>query len=76
MVIEVAGVQRRWMDDIKLTAGHLWTRVQVAVKCLGQDRMASESVEFLKEAAVMHSIDHPNIIRLYGVVLRMDSLML
>lgn len=38
--------------------------------------MTSNSTEFLKEAAVMHSIEHPNIVRLYGVVLHMDSLML
>ncbi|XP_049886318.1 activated Cdc42 kinase-like isoform X3 [Pectinophora gossypiella] len=57
-----------------------WTtgnqRLQVAIKCLGHERMTSNSTEFLKEAAVMHSIEHPNIVRLYGVVLHLDSLML
>ncbi|KPJ09027.1 Tyrosine-protein kinase PR2 [Papilio machaon] len=57
-----------------------WTtgnqRLQVAIKCLGHERMTSNSSEFLKEAAVMHSIEHPNIVRLYGVVLHLDSLML
>jgi len=33
-------------------------------------------MEFLKEAAIMHSIEHENIVRLYGVVLATDSLML
>ncbi|KOB70466.1 putative tyrosine-protein kinase pr2 [Operophtera brumata] len=56
------------------TAGN--QRLQVAIKCLGHERMTSNSTEFLKEAAVMHSIEHPNIVRLYGVVLHMDSLML
>ncbi|CAH0716493.1 unnamed protein product, partial [Brenthis ino] len=51
-------------------------RLQVAIKCLGNERMTSNSTEFLKEAAVMHSIEHPNIVRLYGVVLHLDSLML
>ncbi|XP_063633984.1 activated Cdc42 kinase-like isoform X2 [Cydia splendana] len=51
-------------------------RLQVAIKCLGHERMTSNSTEFLKEAAVMHSIEHPNIVRLYGVVLHLDSLML
>lgn len=51
-------------------------QLQVAIKCLGHERMTSNSTEFLKEAAVMHSIEHPNIVRLYGVVLHMDSLML
>ncbi|XP_037868105.1 activated Cdc42 kinase-like isoform X2 [Bombyx mori] len=57
-----------------------WTtgnqRLQVAIKCLGNERMTSNSTEFLKEAAVMHSIEHPNIVRLFGVVLHLDSLML
>ncbi|GBP94930.1 hypothetical protein EVAR_100464_1 [Eumeta japonica] len=30
--------RRRWMDDIKLTAGHLWTRV-------AQDRLQWKSLE-------------------------------
>jgi len=38
--------------------------------------MQSNPMEFLKEAAIMHSIEHENIVRLYGVVLATDSLML
>lgn len=38
--------------------------------------MQSNPMEFLKEAAIMHSIEHENIVRLYGVVLDTDSLML
>ncbi|XP_048488545.1 activated Cdc42 kinase-like isoform X3 [Plutella xylostella] len=57
-----------------------WTtgnqRIQVAIKCLGHERMTSDSTEFLKEAAVMHGIEHPFIVRLYGVVLDVESLML
>lgn len=58
----------------------VWTngneRIQVAIKCLCRERMQSNPMEFLKEAAIMHSIDHENIVRLYGVVLATDSLML
>jgi serine/threonine protein kinase len=58
----------------------VWTngneRIQVAIKCLCRERMLSNPMEFLKEAAIMHSIDHENIVRLYGVVLSTDSLML
>ncbi len=32
--------------------------------------------DFLKEATIMHSIDHEHIVRLYGVVLNNDALML
>ncbi|XP_045470337.1 activated Cdc42 kinase-like isoform X2 [Harmonia axyridis] len=44
-------------------------RIQVAIKCLSKDRMQSNMVEFLKEASIMHNIDHPNIVRFFGVVL-------
>ncbi|RWS16232.1 Tyrosine-protein kinase PR2-like protein [Dinothrombium tinctorium] len=59
----------------------VWTneegeRVQVAIKCLSKQRMQNNSMEFLKEAAIMHSIDHKHIVRLYGVVLETNSLML
>lgn len=51
-------------------------KIQVAIKCLCRERMQSNPMEFLKEAAIMHSIEHENIVRLYGVVLDTDSLML
>lgn len=51
-------------------------RIQVAVKCLAKERMQTNTIEFLKEAAIMHSIDHPHIVRLFGVVLDTGSLML
>ncbi|CAG9814390.1 unnamed protein product [Phaedon cochleariae] len=44
-------------------------RIQVAIKCLSRDRMQSNMVEFLKEASIMHNIDHGNIVRFFGVVL-------
>lgn len=51
-------------------------QIQVAIKCLARERMQNNPIEFLKEAAIMHSIDHAHIVRLYGVVLDTDSLML
>lgn len=51
-------------------------QIQVAIKCLCRERLQSNPMEFLKEAAIMHSIEHENIVRLYGVVLDTDSLML
>lgn len=48
----------------------------MAIKCLSRERMQANPMEFLKEAAIMHSIEHENIVRLYGVVLDTDSLML
>jgi len=38
--------------------------------------MQNNPIEFLKEAAIMHSIDNEHIVRLYGVVLDTDALML
>lgn len=59
----------------------VWTnedgeRIQVAIKCLSKDRMQNNPMEFLKEAAIMHTIDNEHIVRLYGVVLDTTSLML
>lgn len=59
----------------------VWTneegeRIQVAIKCLSKQRMQNNSMEFLKEAAMMHSIEDEHIVRLFGVVLDSSSLML
>lgn len=60
----------------------IWTtendeKVQVAIKCLSRDRMQNGVPEFLKEANIMQTIDHENIVRMFGVVLDKDnSLML
>ncbi|XP_046397309.1 activated Cdc42 kinase-like isoform X2 [Ischnura elegans] len=58
----------------------VWTnegeRIQVAIKCLSRERMQSNPIEFLKEAAIMHANDHEHIVRLYGVVLDTNALML
>ena len=52
----------------------VWTnedgqRIQVAIKCLSAARLENSRIEFLKEASIMHSISHENIVTLYGVVL-------
>ncbi|XP_037089033.1 activated Cdc42 kinase-like isoform X2 [Pollicipes pollicipes] len=59
----------------------VWTneeghRIQVAIKCLSKQRMQSNPTEFLKEATIMHNIEHEHIVRLYGVVLDTNALML
>ncbi|KAK2705842.1 hypothetical protein QYM36_016000 [Artemia franciscana] len=59
----------------------VWTnedgeRIQVAIKCLSNDRLQTNPMEFLKEAAIMHTIDQEHIVRLYGVVLDTNALML
>jgi serine/threonine protein kinase len=38
--------------------------------------MESGMQDFLKEATIMHTLDHDYIVRLYGVVLGTQSLML
>lgn len=42
----------------------------MAVKCLSKERMQNNTMEFLKEYEIMQSIDHDNIVRLYGVVVK------
>nr|XP_026694587.1 activated CDC42 kinase 1 isoform X3 [Ciona intestinalis] len=45
--------------------------VKVAVKCLKQEMLNDQSVfdDFVKEVNTMHMLDHPNLIRLYGIVI-------
>ncbi len=45
---------------------------QVAVKCLSRERMQNNTAEFLKEYEIMCAIDHPNVVRLYGVAIADD----
>ena len=46
--------------------------MDVAVKCLkysGDEELLKMQMDFIKEANAMSLLDHPHIIRLYGVVL-------
>lgn len=46
-------------------------QVNVAVKCLKPDVLSQPEAmdDFIREVNAMHSLDHRNLIRLYGVVL-------
>lgn len=59
----------------------VWTKdggeqVIVAVKCLPKDQMRTQTSEFLDEATIMHSVCHPHVVQLYGVVLGSDNFMM
>lgn len=52
--------------------------VEVALKILRKDVMAEPGAsfnDFVKEISVMHQLNHPNIIKLYGVVLSSPMMM-
>lgn len=64
----------------------LWTvsnckRIEVALKILKNDLISSPSNphtsfdEFIKEINIMHKLNHPNLIKLYGVVLSSPMMM-
>ncbi|XP_078615635.1 uncharacterized protein LOC144884281 [Branchiostoma floridae x Branchiostoma japonicum] len=44
-------------------------RIQCAVKTLTKERFETAQSEFFKEATIMCSMEHDNIVRLYGIVL-------
>lgn len=48
----------------------------MAIKCLSKEKLHTGMADFLKEATIMHAIDHEHIVRLYGVVLHNEALML
>ena len=52
-------------------------KVPVAVKILKNDVLSMPGAfeDFVKEVNVMHKLDHPNLIRLYGVVLSSPLMM-
>ncbi|XP_021368727.1 tyrosine-protein kinase PR2-like isoform X2 [Mizuhopecten yessoensis] len=59
----------------------VWTtetgeKVQVAIKCLSKERLQNGTTEFLKEAGIMQTIDHENIVRMFGVVLDKENTMM
>lgn len=50
---------------------HFSLQLTVAVKCLKTDMLSQPEAldDFICEVNAMHSLDHQNLIRLYGVVL-------
>ena len=49
---------------------------QVAIKSLCKERLQNSMFEFMKEYEIMQSIEHPNIVKLFGVVLETSRIML
>ncbi|EFO87337.1 CRE-ARK-1 protein [Caenorhabditis remanei] len=49
---------------------------QVAVKCVGSDKLLATSSSFLQEAAIMTRMRHEHVVRLYGVVLDTKKIMM
>ncbi|CAI5448117.1 unnamed protein product [Caenorhabditis angaria] len=49
---------------------------QVAVKCVGSDKLLASSTSFLQEAAIMTRMRHDHVVRLFGVVLDTKKIML
>ena len=63
--------------QLVLTIKDLSTQVSVAVKVLKNDALSLPGAfeDFVKEVNSMHQLDHPNLIRLYGVVLSSPLMM-
>lgn len=49
---------------------------KVAVKRILPEKLISQHASFLQEAAIMTRMHHPNVIRLFGVVLETKAVML
>lgn len=57
--------------SLRLSLSFHSSQLSVAVKSLrsSMSRQTETLTDFLQEVTTMQSLDHPNIIRLYGVVL-------
>lgn len=57
--------------NVTTTMSFLLLQLNVAVKCLKTDVLSQPDAleDFICEVNTMHSLDHQNLIRLYGVVL-------
>ena len=58
-----------WIDDSQVNH-------QVAIKSLSKERMQNSTIEFMKEYEIMQTIQHENIVRLFGVVLDSSRIMI
>ena len=45
-----------------------WGTMEVAVKTLKTDAKEEDKVKFLQEAAIMGQFNHPNVVKLHGVI--------
>ena len=50
--------------------------IQVAVKTLNSQCSELDRVKFLREAAIMGQFKHKNVVRLHGVVLEKENMMI
>ncbi|KAL3079024.1 hypothetical protein niasHS_014806 [Heterodera schachtii] len=64
--------QAAWRD----ATGDGKKAIQVAVKRILPEKLISQHASFLQEAAIMTRMHHPNVIRLFGVVLETKAVML
>ena len=44
-------------------------KIEVAVKTLKERASEEDRVKFLQEAAIMGQFSHPNVVKLYGIVI-------
>ncbi|KAH7730193.1 TK/FER protein kinase [Aphelenchoides avenae] len=52
-------------------------QVDVAIKIAKNDKMTKDTIkEFMKEARLMRNYEHPNVVRLYGVAIEREPMMI
>lgn len=47
--------------------------LEVAVKCLSSNTSSLDKIKFLQEAAIMGQFQHPNVVRINGVVMDKET---
>ena len=75
--LDGADLTRRKGSATSVTSKDGYVTVVVAVKqCRGDECTAEEKRDFVAEAECMKPFDHPNVVRLFGVVTQTEPLML
>lgn len=73
---EILGVGNFGIVKKAIWSSHTGCTVQVAVKCLHESKQTEAFADLVNEISCMCGLDHKNLIKLYGIVLNTNNVMM